>query len=324
MEKDLSTKVLTKCADVFSDICNVNLFGCREVLRPEELEEVSPELEYHGAGGKLREHHMDVRMRHKCTKTEFAVFGLENQTGVCNTMPVRDMGYVYSGYSEQIRQIRQKNEQKGIRYYSKEIGDDQKLMPVINLILYYGLEKWSGPETLLDMLSIPDEWRPILEPLLENHRIRIVHLAAQDEETRKKYQSDFRHVVDYLAYIKQKDREKLKKYMHDRSRIVVHPQEYLEIMHAFTSDGRYRIVAEKVREREEKGEKFNMCILMDLAEEEGMKKGMKEGFGKGREKGLKEVNLLNIRLAADGRTEDIIQAAGDMVLQEKLMEEYDI
>ena len=38
MKKDLSTKSMLKCRDVFSDICNVNLFGEEGTLSPEQLE----------------------------------------------------------------------------------------------------------------------------------------------------------------------------------------------------------------------------------------------------------------------------------------------
>ena len=64
MKKDLAAKEMTKCADVFSDICNVNLFGSEQRLRPEELELLPTEQRYRDRNGNLREHRMDVRMRH--------------------------------------------------------------------------------------------------------------------------------------------------------------------------------------------------------------------------------------------------------------------
>lgn len=55
-----------------------------------------------------------------------------------------------------------------------------------------------------------------------------------------------------------------------------------------------------------------MCMLLDMAEEKGIGQG------------INRVNLLNIRLAEEGRTEDILAAAQDSDLQHKPMELYGI
>ncbi len=131
---------------------------------------------------------------------------------------------------------------------------------MISLVLYYGTDDWETPRSLIDLLDIPEEWRKRLEPLIAGYPIRIVYLAAQDEKTRKKYQSDFRHIVDYLAYVRNKERQKLKEYMGDKRRKVVYPMEYLDLMHAFTNDSRYVKIAESLQEYGKESEEINMCI----------------------------------------------------------------
>ncbi|MDY3908389.1 MAG: hypothetical protein SOZ48_01450 [Eubacterium sp.] len=49
------------------------------------------------------------------------------------------------------------------------------------------------------MLEIPGDQRELWEPWITDHPIHVIDLAEQDEETRKKYHSDFRHIVNYLA-----------------------------------------------------------------------------------------------------------------------------
>lgn len=49
-----------------------------------------------------------------------------------------------------------------------------------------------------------------------------------------------------------------------------------------------------------------------------------ELLAEGREEAAERINYLNIRLAEDGRTEEILMAAKDLLLQGKLMEEYGI
>ncbi len=230
MIKDLSTKALTKCTDVFSDICNVNLFDSEEMIQPGELLSEETSIVYRNPAGLLQEHRMDVRMRHTVSNVDIALFCLENQAQISNIMPVRDMGYLYSGYSEQIRKIKETNEQVGMRYYTKEIGDRQKLIPVISLILYYGLSEWTGPESILDMLEIAEDWRAVLEPLIADHKIKVVYLAGQSEGTRGKYKSDFRHIVDYLAYARQKDKKRLEQFSKEAQRRQFEPCLSLEIL----------------------------------------------------------------------------------------------
>lgn len=77
MKRDLTTKVMTKCKDVFSDICNVNLFGSRKVIRPEDLEVAESNVVYQDMAGVFREHRMDVRMKHKVSNAEIALYCLE-------------------------------------------------------------------------------------------------------------------------------------------------------------------------------------------------------------------------------------------------------
>lgn len=83
---------------------------------------------------------------------ELAILHIENQSGISNVMPLRDMGYIYSDYQNQLRALKEENRKAGRHYVLQEIGDDQKLSPVIMLVLYYGTEKWTGPTRLVDML----------------------------------------------------------------------------------------------------------------------------------------------------------------------------
>ena len=58
--------------------------------------------------------------------------------------------------------------------------------------------------------------------------------------------------------------------------------------------------------------------------EELLAEGREEGRKEGRVETTERINRLNICLAEDGRTEEIIMAAKDLVLQGLLMEEYGI
>lgn len=298
MGKDLESKNLLNCPDVFADVGNVNLFDGEDVLHPEELEKMPTEAIYRDSGGKLRNHYLDTCMKARNCGAEIAIVCMENQNSVSNIMPVRDMGYLYSGYSEQIRNIRRGNEKEGAVYIAEGIGEGQKLTPVISVILYYGQKEWTAPKKLSDMLAMPDLGKSKWKELIADHKIRVIHLAKQDENTRKKYKSDFRHIADYLVCAG--DKEKYKQYIQDTSRIIHHPEEYLDMMAAFSSDKRFVEIKESVlKKRKIDKEEVTMFSIAEELENQGIKRGMKEGA-------LKKSQEIIRTMLGDGQPPELI------------------
>ncbi len=313
MKKDLATKVLTACPDVFSDICNVNLFGNEEFVHADELTPVPTETSYKLPNGVLRENRGDVRMRHSVSNTDIAIICLENQSDICNTMPIRDMGYIYAGYLNQIQNIKRENKRKKRKYYTKEIGTNQKLTPMISMVLYYGTDEWTGPTSVYDMLDIKPECKDKLESVITNYQINVISLATQSKETRSQYKSDFQHVVDYLAIVYKNDKKELDEFTHDLSRVVQHPVEFLDTMGAFTGDKRYQEVAENFL-KESKEEGMKLCVMLDMIENRGVEQGMQQG--------INCINQLIQYLLRDNRMEDLRLQAEDSKFQNKLLKEY--
>ncbi len=277
MGKDLPGKNLLNCTDVFADIGNVNLFEGEELLHPKELERMPTEIIYKDNYGIRHHRFLDTRMKATDHRTDIAIFCLENQSGINNIMPVRDMGYLYSNYNEQIRDWQKKDEKCGTLHITEGIGREEKLIPVISIVLYYGRESWTGPERLSDMLSVPEPWKEKLGPLIADHTVRIVHLAGQDKETRGKYKSDFRHIVDYLAWAGNK--EECRIYIKDEIRKIDHPEEYLDMMAAFSSDIRFSCIKEKVLKKRKKGEEsVTMYSIAEELENLGREEGRKESI----------------------------------------------
>lgn len=295
MGKDLPGKNLLNCTDVFADISNVNLFEGEELLHEEELEQMPTEVIYKDNYGMMHHHYLDTRMKAKDHRTDIAIFCVENQSGVNNIMPVRDMGYLYSNYNEQIRERQRKNEKSGTYHITEGLGREEKLTPVISIVLYYGRERWTGPEKLSDMLSVPDTWKERLGSLIADHTVRVVHLAGQDKKTRQKYKSDFRHIVDYLACAG--DREECREYIKDENRIIRHPEEYLDIMAAFSGDTRFTSIKEIVLKNSKKSEEgvtmYSIAEeLENLGREEGREEGRRESICRmfGRQKTPEEIS----------------------------------
>lgn len=108
--------------------------------------------------------------------------------------------------------------------------------------------------------------------------------------------TDLREVFGFL--MRQKDKKKLRQY--------VNTNEYFRHMR---KDAYNVIVALSGIE--------DLKIKVEDQQTEG---GVEKGMGQGMER----INRLNLQLVAEGRTQDMIRAAGDFVFQAKLMRKYGI
>ena len=117
----------------------------------------------------------DVRMRWRKNGSVIAMIQIENQSEINNIMPIRDLGYIFNNYNEQIKEHQRENERNGKRFYARELGDDERLQPVITFVLYYGKEEWKRPLSILDMLDLDEEEKKELE------NIFTVRLGTQTE-----------------------------------------------------------------------------------------------------------------------------------------------
>ena len=107
---DLTEKNLLRYKDVFSDVANVNLFHGEKVLAEEDIVEEQTELIFKSpVDGNLGQLFLDVPMKCKKAGTDFVFICMENQSDICNIMPVRDMGYQYVKYTDQIKLWQKKN-----------------------------------------------------------------------------------------------------------------------------------------------------------------------------------------------------------------------
>ena len=315
MNKDITTKMLLEYPDVFADIENVCLFGGKSMIKPEDLELCPQEIVYKEADGHIREHRGDIRMRLKEKGMELAILHIENQSGISNVMPLRDMGYIYSDYQNQLRALKEENRKAGRHYVLQEIGDDQKLSPVIMLVLYYGTEKWTGPTRLVDMLDIPEEERALWEMVVEDHKIHLIELSKQNDAEVDQYTSDLWYIVKCLKC--GNDKEKYKRFLAEGAhRRMQHPEAVINMLTALAGKESAKKLADQIIcDKKKEGGDCTMYTFLDYFEEigleKGIEKGMEEGMEKGMEKGIEkgreeEREKIYYRMFRNNRTPEAI------------------
>ncbi len=318
-EKDFTEKLLFALSDVFADIINVLIYHGKAVVDSEDLlaDETISDLKL--ADG-LHMQERDVSKIWTKGNVRFALIGIENQTAQDKDMPLRIISYDGASYKAQVNQHRAAERSKD----PKE--KPYPVYPVVSFVLYFGMEKWAEPKSLLDCfeVDIPEE----MKPYISNYHINVVNVAWLDDETVKLFKSDFRLVADYFIQKRKNGGD----YKPPRETIQ-HVHEFLAFLNAVSGDKRYlAILADpEFQENVRKGD-VTMCEVLDNVEKRGVEKGRAEGFKKGiavgeergEKRGENKLALLMKALFAANRFEDADKASTDEIRRSQLYQEFGI
>ena len=225
-KKDIITKEYIEAPEVFADPFNYLLYGGKQVIDPKKLRPLDTTLVAtppYGADGAVLPVKR-VRDGLKCLAameddgSAYLLLGIENQSEVHYSMPVRDMLYDALQYVKQVEEAirsRKKNKNSDMKISSGEylsgFHKDDKLVPVITLVLYFGSKKWDAPMSLHEMLAVQDE--KILS-FVPDYRINLIAPAEMTDKKIKKLSTDLREVLLAIKY--EKNIKKLFEYVnHD-------------------------------------------------------------------------------------------------------------
>lgn len=243
--KDATEKMLADYNDVFADIVNVLLFNGKEVVQPDDLENVKDKNQYKADDNKIHEQERDLSKIVKSHGVRISLVGIENQTKIDEDMPFRVIGY------------------DGASYRSQLLGNKKERYPVITLVLYYGEKKWDKNTTLLDSMNVSSEWKPFVN----DYALNIFEISHLSYEQVQMFKSDFRIVADFFV-----QQRKSKSYRPKRETIK-HVDAILKLMSILTKDNRFEQAQNQLTE----GGDITMCEVLDVIENEGIRKGELKG-----------------------------------------------
>ena len=215
--KDTVTKDYFSDSRYFADIVNYFVYDGKKVVAPEALKPLdSTELALpsgkESTKVKAVQKHRDV-LKYLSGMTDdntaYVILGLELQSGVHNAMPVRNMLYDAMEYTRQVEDIARKHKKEGYKpddsdEYLSGIRKDDKLKPVVTIVIYFGADEWDAPESIYDMLDVKD---PNILKYVTDYRINLITPAKMDDEDFEKFATELKQVFKYLKY--SKDKEKL-------------------------------------------------------------------------------------------------------------------
>ena len=253
--------------EIFADLLNGILYQGKQIVKSEELEEQDGELR--SISGKNAK--KTIRDKVKLWKgTAFAVFVVENQTKVDYHMVIRAMLAEAMAYDKQWKKLKEK---KASNLTSDEfisgMRKEDRFIPVITLIVYYGKEKkWDGAVTLYELLDTEGNEELIL-PFITNYRLNVFDYHEHEEFGQ--FHSELQSVFEFLRYSEDKKllKEKLE---NNRERYEKLSNQTKALIAELTNIKKIPGVTEKDLR---KGE-FEMCKAFEDMREEGREEGIKE------------------------------------------------
>lgn len=245
MGLDSNQKVLANYNDVFADIMNVLLYKGKHIIREQNLEDSKDRSQYK-AEGLLHEQERDVSKIYKHQQMRIAFLGIENENREEEYMPLRVISYDGASYRSQLL----RNDEK------KDVTKKQKPYPVVTVVLYFGMKRWSKGKSLYDVLDIPED----LKPFVSDYKINVVEVAYLKPEQVAMFQSDFYYIADFFV-----QKRTTGKYIPPSGRII-HRDAFLKLLTEMVGDKRYEEIVKEMNEnnknRDDK-EGTEMCEVYD-------------------------------------------------------------
>lgn len=271
--------------EIFADLLNGILYHGEQIVKPEELKEQDGELR--SIVG--RDAKKTIRDKVRLWKgTAFAVFVVENQMKVDYHMVIRTMLTEAMAYDKQWKKLREKRKPREGNLTSDEfisgMRREDKFIPVITVIVYYGKEKrWDGATTLYELLDAEGNEEVIL-PFVTNYRLNV--FDYHDYEEFGQFRSELQSVFEFLRYSEDKRllKEKLE---NNRERYEKLSNQTKALLAKLANIRKIPGVAENDLKRGE----FEMCKAFEDMKEEGRIEGIKEGIKETALKMLKKGKL---------------------------------
>lgn len=168
MQVDQILKDFWEDNDRFADFFNTVFFKGEKVIFPEELETISTDVSTVEETKQGLESQMKYRDKVKRWKgVKLAVLGIENQDRIHYAMPERTLLYEALQYEAQRKETAARHKKnrdlKESNEYLSGFAKEDRLNPVLTVVIYYGEKPWDGPTSLEEMVDIPEELRAFFQ-----------------------------------------------------------------------------------------------------------------------------------------------------------------
>ena len=230
---DTVTKEYMRGNKVFADAFNYLIYGGEQVVKPALLQELdTTEIaipfaldEEENTTEEAVQKYRDVlksTVIMQDAKASYILLGVENQTDIHYAMPVRNIIYDALQYGKQVSEVakKHKNQSDGKRHnrgeYLSGFYKEDRIRPVITLVIHFGADEWDGPLSLYEMMDLEDE--KLLE-FVQDYRIFLIDPYKLTHDDLEKFSSSLGDVLGYIKY--SKDKNALSKFLNDSQVMII-------------------------------------------------------------------------------------------------------
>ena len=272
----------------------VNGWICRGEEEISESQIQSKNIRFTGKTGsgrtaRMRSRYRDVLKEIGKVKVVLMI-GTELQSFIDYSMPVRVMDYDALEYNDQIQKIASERKAENIAKSGKQkvelspIKKEDRLIPVITLVLYMGEEPWDAAKNLhglLDFSEVPKKFRNYIP----DYQIHVLDVCHTPDERLLEFPKDIATMFLTIKY--RGNLPALKKVLKTIPEIENIEEDTYDVMWNFL-DKRMLELKENIQ-NEDGG--INMCGAVDQMIAEGMERGLAQGI----ERGIAQEKVWGIR-----------------------------
>lgn len=268
LKADVVLKNFWRDNERFASLFNAVVFNGEEVIMPDNLEETDTDLSNIIELKTYRE--TLERSRDVIKKTaygvDFVIMGIENQQNIHYAMPLRVMLYDALGYLKEYQEISRSNKKTSDTMTAEEflsaLRKQDRLHPIISIVIYYGEKPWDGPLSLKDMIiKMPDR----IASAFSNYKMNLVQVR---ESSRYHFRNeDVQTVFEISEYIYNERFDELQKKYGNRDIAVE-----LAAVIGIITESNY--IVKQAAEKE--GGVINMCTALEKLEKRGIEQGISQ------------------------------------------------
>ena len=297
----------------FADFWNGIAYDGEQVIKPEELVEISP-VGLATSDDRSSKKTADIAMAKMSDGRVLGMMITENQLEADYSIPVRLYLREAMEYDKQVSEIVKRNREAykkgekvfdGAGEYMYGFRKEDRLKPVTTLVLYWNSDAWEGAKSLYDMLDF--EGAEEMKPLVSDYRMNIANMDKVEDVTKRFANQDVRNIV--ALFQRRSDKVGFKSYLDENGREI--DVDCVKMLNSLIKSTELKDYMEK--NSVEKGDEGIMCTAITELIEDGRIEGRSEG--------LLLANKLNARLIKDKRFEDVARVSEDREYQNELIKE---
>ena len=289
--KDIIAKDYMSTNKYFADVVNFIVFDGDQVVDPDRLQEVdTAELVLPGGitAPEPKQKFRDVLKLWRAVYDDnaaYVLFGVENQNSVHYAMPVKSGLYDFMNYAKQVENTGKayKKKKGAVRFtgaeYLSGFRKDDRLRPVITVVVYFGADEWNAPRALFDMF--PETVDKRILAAANDYRINLISPAEITEEKFGLFATDLGKVMEYIKWSTGRP-----EYAALYTLFNSMDMDSARLANELTDSGL------NLLEAMGEGGNVNMCNAIEMrmtkARLEGVEQGLEQGRKEGREEGRKE------------------------------------